>query len=127
MSWSVFRIGRTTRCAFISFIQRIVLVELVTCLKCYDTVEAWVMFEIIRNLKHKTHIHKASAQLHVFSGMMSKQEDIEEHMKKTYGDRLAYGESHQLYRTQHAYISRPQPSPGDFWACELLLQQFGRV
>merc|ERR1719500_1816079 len=43
---------------------------------------------------------------------MSKQEDIEEHMKKTYGDRLAYGESHQLYRTQHAYISRPQPSPG---------------
>ena len=49
---------------FISFTHRIVLIALVTCMECYDTiyVEAWVMFEIIRNLKHKTHNHKASAQ-----------------------------------------------------------------
>ena len=59
--------------------------------------------------------------------MMSKQEDIEEYMKKTYSDKLAYGEPHQLYRDPDAYISRPQPSPGDFWACEVLFLQFGRI
>ena len=46
--------------------------------------------------------------------MMSKQEDIEEYMKRTYSDKLAYGEPHQLYRTPEAEFSRPQPSPGDF-------------
>jgi len=45
-------------------------------------------------------------------GMMSKQEDIEEYMKRTYSDKLAYGEPHQLYRTPEAEFSRPQPSPG---------------
>lgn len=45
-------------------------------------------------------------------GTMSRQEDIEEYMKRTYSDKLAYGEPHQLYRTPEAEFSRPQPSPG---------------
>ena len=77
-------------------------------------VEVLVMFEIIRSLKHKPHNYNASVQFHVFSGMLSKHKDREEYMKRTYNDRLAYGEPHQLYKTQEAYISRPQPSPGDF-------------
>ena len=84
------------------------------------------MFEIIRSLKHKPHNYNASVQFHIFSGMLSKHEDREEYMKRTYNDKLAYGEPHQLYRTQEAYISRPQPSPGDFGHVNyVLLLKFG--